>query len=79
MYYNYYKDITYGTLKYGISLRNWNCLGYTKQQNLDKGPVFILELTDFKVITWGDSIDKCLQSLKLYLDFYAEKSLPLPK
>lgn len=76
MYCNYFQTL-YGKLRYCITLRNWNHLGWTEEQNMDLGPVYEIEIPGVVVksadglgaahlIAAGNSIESAVEQLPAF-------------
>ncbi len=85
MYTQYLEHAYFGKLYYTVDLRNWNRQGYTVEENIALGPLFVIELrrnnrikSNLRLIAHGPSLEEALERLVMLLDIKAELCQELP-
>ena len=68
MYKNYIDHDHFGRLWFEITLRNWNVMGHSLEENLEAGPCFEIKLCDYGVVGAGGSVNAAIKNLERCLD-----------
>ena len=78
MYKNYFDHPRYGRLWYTITVRNWNRMGGTVEDNLRAGPLCVLQVEGYSVVAHSRSPDMAVGQFLKTLDAYEKRDLELP-
>lgn len=78
-YYNYIDHSRYGRIWFSMTLRNCWVLGFSEEQNLERGPCIELTARDYSVIAGGASPEEAVKELHQFLDWYAKDNVNLPE
>jgi hypothetical protein len=69
----------FGEMWYEVTLRNWNGMGNTREQNLAMGPCFELMLCEYGIVAGGTTLLEAEEELQKTLDYLAERGMIVPR
>lgn len=78
-YINYIDHEYYGRVWFRLTVRNWNGMYFSEEQNRLKGPLVEIHGTGYGVCAAGGSIEEAIANLQRTLDEYRNRSMSLPK
>lgn len=78
MYKNKLTHLHFGELWYEVTLRNWNCMGNSRDENVAMGPCFEGVFRDYGLVAGGSTLVEVEEKLLKSLDMCMERSRVLP-